>query len=94
MILRRTKPYDPLCERCLKLTRVTRAVTAFELAPDAQTLMDTGRLPYPTLYSSGPIALCQECADIVEEDGGEIRGCNESGYPLDPTHPCYRQSGR
>jgi hypothetical protein len=41
MILRRTRPYDPLCERCLKLTRVTRAIVAFELAPDAQTLMDT-----------------------------------------------------
>jgi hypothetical protein len=51
--------------------------------------MDTGRLPDPKLYSSGLIALCQECADIVEEDGGEIRGCNESGYPLDPTHPAY-----
>jgi hypothetical protein len=79
-----------LCERCLKLTRVTVAVTALELAPDVQTLMDTGRLPDPMLYASGPIALCQACADIVEEDGGEIRGCNERGYPLDPTHPCYR----
>jgi hypothetical protein len=57
----------------LKLTRVTLAVTAFELAPDVQTLMDTGRLADPKLYSSGPIALCQQCADIVEEDGGEIR---------------------
>jgi hypothetical protein len=90
MILRKTQPYDPLCERCLKLTRVTRAVVAFELAPDKQELMDTDRLPDPTLYSSGPIALCQECADIVEEDGGKIRGCNERGYPLDPTHPWYR----
>jgi hypothetical protein len=90
MILRKTQPYDPLCERCLKLTRVTLAVTAFELAPDVQTLMDTDRLPDPKLYSGGPIALCQQCADIVEEDGGEIRGCNESGYPLDPTHACYR----
>jgi hypothetical protein len=90
MILRRTRPYDPLCERCLKLTRVTLAVTAFELAPDVPTLMATDRLPDPKLFASGPIALCQECADIVEEDGGEIRGCNESGYPLDPTHPAYR----
>jgi hypothetical protein len=90
MILRRTEPYDPLCERCLKLTRVTLAVVAFELAPDVRTLMATGRLADPKLYSSGLIALCQECADIVEEDGGEIRGCNESGYPLDPTHPAYR----
>ena len=90
MILRRTKPCDPLCERCLKLTRVTLAVVAFELADDEQTLIDTGRLPDPTLYSSGPIALCQQCADIVEEDGGVIKGCNESGYPLDPTHACYR----
>jgi hypothetical protein len=72
MILRRTEPYDPLCERCLKLTRVTLAVTAFELAPDVQTLMDTGRLTNPKLYSSGLIALCQECADIVE-DGALIR---------------------
>jgi hypothetical protein len=92
MILRKTEPYDPLCERCLKLTRVTLAVTAFELAPDKQTLIDTGRLADPRLYSSGLIALCQQCADIVEEDGGEIRGCNESGYPLDPTHACYRSS--
>jgi hypothetical protein len=91
MILRRTKPYDPLCERCLKLTRVTLAVTAFELAPDKQTLMATGRLADPTLYSSGLIALCQQCADIVEADGGVIKGCNTSGYPLDPTHPSYRQ---
>jgi hypothetical protein len=36
------------------------------------------------------IALCQACADIVEEDGGKILGCNERGYPLDPTHPTYR----
>jgi hypothetical protein len=90
MILRKTEPYDPLCERCLKLTRVTNAVVAFQLAPDKQMLLDTGRLPDPTLYSTGLIALCQECANIVEEDGGEIRGCNERGYPLDPTHPWYR----
>ena len=90
MILRKTEPYDPLCERCLKLQSITLAVVAFELAPDAQTLMDTGRLADPKLYSSGLIALCQECANIVEEDGGEIRGCNASGYPLDPTHACYR----
>ena len=49
MILRRTQPYDPLCERCLKLTRVTLAITAFEVAPDAQTLADAGKLPDPTL---------------------------------------------
>jgi hypothetical protein len=73
----------------LKLQKITLAVVAFELAPDAQTLADTDRLPDPKLYSSGLIALCQECANIVEEDGGEIRGCNESGYPLDPTHACY-----
>jgi hypothetical protein len=36
------------------------------------------------------VSLCAECARIVEEDGGEIRGCNEQGYPLDPTHPGYR----
>ena len=90
MILRKTKPYDPLCERCLKLQKITLAVTAFELAPDVQTLMGTDRLPDPKLYSSGPIALCQQCADIVEEDGGVIKGCNASGYPLDPTHPWYR----
>jgi len=90
MILRKTRPCDPLCERCLKLTRVTLAVVAFELAPDVQTLLATDRLPDPKLYSSGPIALCQQCADIVEEDGGVIKGCNESGYPLDPTHPAYR----
>jgi hypothetical protein len=53
-------------------------------------LMAADRLPDPKLYSSGLIALCQECANIVEEDGGEIRGCNERGYPLDPTHPAYR----
>jgi hypothetical protein len=52
MILRRTRAYDPLCERCLKLTHITPAVTAFQLAPDVQTLMDTGRLPDPKLYSS------------------------------------------
>ena len=90
MILRRTKPCDPLCERCLKLTRVTLAVVAFELADDEQTFIDTGRLPDPKLYSSGPIALCQQCADIVEEDSGVIKGCNTSGYPLDPTHHWYR----
>jgi hypothetical protein len=56
---------------------------------DAQTLADAGKLPDPTLYSGGPIALCRQCADIVEEDGGVIKGCN-SGYPLDPTHACYR----
>jgi hypothetical protein len=49
MILRRTQPYDPL------------AITAFEVAPDAQTLADAGKLPDPTLYSSGPIALCRQC---------------------------------
>jgi hypothetical protein len=37
----------------------------------------------------GVVALCAGCAKIVEEDGGEIKGCNVSGYPLDPTHPCY-----
>jgi hypothetical protein len=76
----------------LKRQKIELAVVAFELADDEQTLIATGRLPDPTLYSRGPIALCQQCADIVEEDGGEIRGCNESGYPLDPTHVCYRSS--
>lgn len=69
MILRRTKPTAPLCERCLKLSRIIPAVVAFE-------------------YSRGPVALCAKCADIVEQDGGEIRGCNERGYPLDPTRSC------
>jgi hypothetical protein len=78
MILSRTKPCDPLCERCLKLQKVELAVVAFELEDDE---------PYSR---RGLIALCQQCADIVEEDGGEIRGCNESGYPLDPRHPAYR----
>jgi hypothetical protein len=72
MILRRTKPYDPLCERCLKLQKIELAVVAFEL-------------------SRGTISLCQQCADIVESDGGEIRGCNLSGYPLDPFRPWYRE---
>ena len=90
MILQRTRPYDPLCERCLKLTRVTPAVVAFQLAPDVQELIATNRLPDPKLYATGLIALSQECANIVEEDGGEIRGCNESGCPLDPTHAYYR----
>jgi TRAP-type uncharacterized transport system substrate-binding protein len=70
--------------------KVELAVVAFELADDAQTLADAGKLPDPTLYSRGLISLCRQCADIVEADGGEIRGCNESGYPLDPAHPCYR----
>jgi hypothetical protein len=26
MILRKTEPYDPLCERCLKLQKITLAV--------------------------------------------------------------------
>jgi hypothetical protein len=90
MILRRTQAYDPLCERCLKQQKIKLAVVAFELAPDAGTLADAGELPDPTLYSRGLISLCRPCAEIVEEDGGEIRGCNESGYPLDPTHSCYR----
>ena len=38
----------------------------------------------------GAVSLCAACAKIVEADGGEIRGCNEQGYPLDPTHPGYR----
>src|SRR5512143_3179760 len=54
MILLRTKPTAPLCERCLKLSRIIPAVVAFE-------------------YSRGPVALCAKCADIVEQDGGEIR---------------------
>ena len=91
MILSRAKPTDPLCARCLKLTHISLAVVAFELADDAQTLADAGLLPDPKLYSRGLVALCAECASIVEEDGGEIKGCNESGYPLDPTHCCcYR----
>ena len=89
MILRRTEPYDLLCERCLKLTRVTLAVVAFELADDEQTLIADGKLLDPKLYSRGLISLCRQCADIVEQDGGEIKGCNEQGYPLDPTHPGY-----
>ena len=90
MILRRTEPYDPLCERCLKLTRITLAVVAFDLADDEETLLATGRLPDPKLYSSGLISLCQQCADIIAEDGGVIKGCNASGYPLDANHAWYR----
>ena len=51
MILRRTEPFDPLCERCLKLQKIELAVVAFELADDEQTLADTGRLLDPTLCS-------------------------------------------
>jgi hypothetical protein len=90
MIFSRAKATDPLCERCLKLQKVVLAIVAFELADDEQKLADTGRLPDPALYSRGLISLCQQCADIVEQDGGEIKGCNASGYPLDPTHPWYR----
>jgi hypothetical protein len=92
MILSRAKATDPLCERCLKLQKVVLAVVAFELADDEQKLADSGRLPDPTLYSRGFVSLCAECAQRVEEDGGEIRGCNQSGYPLDPLHSWYRGS--
>jgi hypothetical protein len=61
MILRRTEPHDPLCERCLKLQKIKLAVVAFELADDEQTLADTGRLLDPT-------------SKIVEEDGGARSG--------------------
>ncbi len=67
-----TKPTEPLCERCLKLQRVTPAVTAVAVG---------GR--------DDLVSLCAECAGIVESDG-EIKGFNESGYPLDPTHPWYK----
>jgi hypothetical protein len=78
MILSRAKATDPLCERCLKLQKVVLAVVAFELADDE--------------YSHGLVSLCAQCAKLVEEDGGEIRGCNRSGYPLDPLHSWYRES--
>jgi hypothetical protein len=40
-------------------------------------------------FSRGAVSLCQQCAAIVERDGGEIKGCTLSGYPLDPNHPWY-----
>jgi hypothetical protein len=65
------KPYDPLCERCLKLQNVEVAVVAVELC-------------------CGTVSLCTHCADIVEEDGGVIKGCNESGYSLNPRDHWYK----
>jgi len=70
MIVSRTRPRNPLCERCLKLQKIAPAIEALELA-------DSGRLPEF-------VSLCEACVMIVEEDGGIIKGCNASGYPLDP----------
>ena len=76
MIVRRFKPLDPLCERCLKLTKIECAVVAFELS-----------CTYDYFREAAIVSLCQQCADIVERDGGEIIGCNVHGLPLDPMHP-------
>ena len=81
MIVRRTKPLDPLCERCLKLQKIEVAVVAFELSRKDTYFREAGRI----------VSLCQQCADIVESDGGEIIGCNMSGLPLDPMHPWNRE---
>jgi hypothetical protein len=81
MIVRRTEPLDPLCERCLKLLKIELAVVAFEISRKDIIGFEA---------SVGIISLCRQCADIVESDGGEIIGCNESGQPLDPTHSWYR----
>ena len=66
MISRKSKPDDPLCQRCLKLQKIECAVVAFGFE-----------------LSFGAVSLCQRCADIVEHDGGEIKGCNLNGYPLE-----------
>jgi hypothetical protein len=81
MIVRRIERLDPLCERCLKLQKIELAVWAFELSREDNYFE----------ASVGVVSLCQQCASIVESDGGEILGCNESGQPLDPTHSWYRE---
>jgi hypothetical protein len=85
MILGKTTAVEPLCERCLKLQKIVPATVAFELTDDEHSE------GLPLLYSRGLVSLCAECAQLVEHDG-EIRGCNLSGYPLDPLHSWYRGS--
>lgn len=83
---------NPLCEVCLKQQRIAPAIVV-----DHIVAIRAGGDAYPALDQL--MSCCASCHNrktrIVEQLGKDltIKGCDEFGYPLDPTHPWYRASG-
>ena len=66
MILRRTEPYEPLCERCLKLHKITLAEVAFELA-DKRSDGRVGKFNRPEQFRAGRAGRVEiaACGDVL-----------------------------
>lgn len=77
---------QPLCERCHKAGRITPATVVNHRTPHKGSwslFID------PRNHES----VCKPCHDGAiqsEERTGQVRGVDESGRPLDPSHPWHR----
>jgi 5-methylcytosine-specific restriction enzyme A len=73
----------PFCSLCAAVGRLTAATVVDHKKPhcgDAKLFWD------PNNHQ----ALCKPCHDAVkqsEDRTGVLRGCDESGRPIDPSHP-------
>lgn len=77
----------PLCQRCSDKGLVVPATVAHHIERHNGD---------PVSFFTGPLrSLCKPCHDRIEQ-GIEARGFDNEigldGWPLDPTHPCYRSS--
>lgn len=74
---------QPLCETCLSMGRITAATVCNHADKDSKATEEG--------FFAGPFTSeCAPCHDSViqrQERRGHIIGCDESGCPLDPSHP-------
>jgi 5-methylcytosine-specific restriction endonuclease McrA len=78
----------PLCTMCEQRGRVTPATVADHVTPHSGD---------PVAFFEGKLqSLCKTCHDSTKqrlEKSGRMLGCDESGVPLDPTHPWNQTHG-
>ena len=76
----------PLCEACLRMGRTVPATVCNHADPESKASEAT--------FFDGPFSsLCQPCHDAGEqkaERAGYSGEADETGWPIDPRHPCNR----
>jgi 5-methylcytosine-specific restriction protein A len=82
---------QPLCEMCLKASRITRATVCDHVDPKRkETEEGFFKGPFQSLCDQEPFR-CHSSRKQREERLGYEPGCDPSGRPIDPNHPWNRR---
>ena len=76
---------EPLCRLCKQVGRITAATVADHIEPHRGDL--------EKFWDGELMSLCATCHSSVKQEAenrGYVRGCDASGWPLDPAHPVNR----